>query len=252
MSRGAAVGIGGARWGREHSYLSESERPLTSLLFLLPLILAYEIGTRYLMSGSREGHPQQIIAFVMMLRFFGLFGATGSYLPALAVISVLLSWHLARKDPWVARVDVLARMLLESVLLALPVLVMGFVLRHYLPLAASESQAGDLVILSLGAGVYEELLFRLALLNVLSLLLHNFLELRGLWVNVLMVVASGVLFSAYHRLGDPHALSPQPFTFRALAGIYFALLFLARGFGITAASHAIYDVMIVMLTAAAD
>jgi hypothetical protein len=87
---------------------------------------------------------------------------------------------------------------------------------------------------------------------VLSLILHNVLELKGLWVGAMMVVTSGVLFSAYHRLGDSHALHIQPFTFRTLAGIYFALLFLSRGFGVTAASHAAYDAMIVMLTASAS
>ena len=240
-----------ARWGGSNGYLTQSERPLTSLVFLLPLILAYEVGTLYLMDGSAEGHPQQIIAFVMMRRFFEMFGATGSYLPALAVVSILLSWHLARRDAWSVRVDVLVGMVLESVVLAVPVLVIGYVLSTYVPLSpAGGGQAKEMVILSIGAGVYEELVFRLVLLNLLSLLLHNALELKGVWVGALMVLTSGVLFSAYHRLGDSHALHVQPFTFRTLAGIYFALLFLARGFGITAASHAAYDVMIVMLTAA--
>jgi hypothetical protein len=237
------------RWGGSNGYLSQSERPLTSLVFLLPLILAYELGTLYFMDGSAEGHPQQIIAFVMMRRFFEMFGATVSYLPALAVVSVLLSWHVARGDAWTVRVDVLAGMVVESAVLAVPVLVIGYVLSTYLPLAAGSSQTRELVILSIGAGVYEELIFRLVLLNVLSLLLHNALQLKGWWVGALMVLTSGVLFSAYHRLGDSGALRVQPFLFRTLAGIYFALLFLARGFGITAASHAAYDVLIVMLTA---
>src|SRR5918999_1043951 len=122
MSRGATAapapaaggGTRSTKWGGGNGYLGQSERPLASLVFLLPLILAYEVGTRYLMDGSAEGHPQQIIAFVLMRRFFEMFGATGSYLPALAVVSILIAWHVARRDAWSVRVEVLAGMACES------------------------------------------------------------------------------------------------------------------------------------------
>jgi hypothetical protein len=43
----------------------------------------------------------------------------------------------------------------------------------------------------------------------------------------------------------------RSFVFRTVAGTYFAVLFLTRGFGITAFSHACYDIFIVCLRVAA-
>ena len=56
-------------------YWADSERPLTCLVFLLPLVITYEVGTRFFIAGALQGHEQQIIAFTLMRRFFALFGA---------------------------------------------------------------------------------------------------------------------------------------------------------------------------------
>jgi hypothetical protein len=41
---------------------------------------------------------QHDVASPMLQRFCALFGSTGRHLPALAVVSILLAWHIARKD----------------------------------------------------------------------------------------------------------------------------------------------------------
>jgi len=64
--------------------------------------------------------------------------------------------------------------------------------------------------------------------------------------SLLMVLISAVLFSLYHYLGDEPFLW-QTFAFRTVAGIYFGILFLCRGFGITAGSHVAYDVLLALL-----
>ena len=79
------------------TYFRRAELPLNSLAFLLPLIVIYELGTRLIVAPS-HGPTQRIIAFTMMQQFFNFFGATGRYLPALAVIVILLAWHLARRE----------------------------------------------------------------------------------------------------------------------------------------------------------
>ena len=61
-------------------------------------------------------------------------------------------------------------------------------------------------------------------------------------VPVLAVVAGAVIFSAFHYIGpfgDPFDL--QSFTFRMLSGLAFSGLFVLRGFGVTAWTHALYD-----------
>ena len=230
-------------------YWHHSELPLASLLFLLPLVVAYEVGTRFLTEGALQGKEQQIIAFLLLRQFFGWCGAHGRFLPAAALFGILLAWHILRRDPWVVRLETLAGMALESVLLAFPVLVMGLALARYFPLQATTGRSGEAVILALGAGVYEELVFRLILITLLSLILRDAFQMGAASAGVLMVVTSALLFSAYHYLSPYEEFHAQTFTFRTLAGVYFGVLFLTRGFGITAASHAAYDVLIVSLAA---
>jgi membrane protease YdiL (CAAX protease family) len=239
---GAALGDGG--------YWRESELPLASLLFLFPLIIIYEVGTRFFTSGALAGREEQVIAFTLLSRFFSLFGAHGRHLPPLAVIVILLVWHIARRDRWHVAGQTLVGMAVESATWAMPLLIFGFVFSRYFTLAGFAGQSRDDVILVLGAGVYEELVFRLILFTFLSLVLRDAFQFPSSWSAFLIVVISGLLFSIYHYLSPSEDFRLQTFAFRTLAGIYFGVLFLTRGFGITAATHATYDVLIVLLTAA--
>ncbi len=100
------------------------------------------------------------------------------------------------------------------------------------------------VISYLGAGVYEEVLFRLCLVPVSYGLLRAFLIPRRPAI-LLSVLSTSILFSAAHYLGPAaDQLTLFSFVFRALAGVYFALLFVTRGFGITVGSHAAYDLIV--------
>ena len=227
-------------------YLAHSASPLSSLVFLLPFIVLYELGTRLLLTDPVQG-TQHIVAFTMMQRFFALFGANGRHLPALAVVAILLTWHIARKDTWRVRFPTLLGMAVESVALGLPLIVFGVLLSRLLPMSAPAQEGlGETIVLSLGAGVYEELVFRLILCTALAIVLKNALRLSPRTSMLLLVVVSATLFSAYHYLGT-EAFNWRFFVFRTMAGVYFAGLFLLRGFGITAGSHMAYDMLIVVI-----
>jgi membrane protease YdiL (CAAX protease family) len=98
----------------------------------------------------------------------------------------------------------------------------------------------------IGAGIYEELIFRLIVLNALSFLLIDLLQMRKNWATVGIIISSAVLFAAYHYLGS-EKFTPVTFVFRTLAGLYFAAIFLCRGFGITCGCHASYDMIVIGL-----
>ena len=247
MTRAATASAGGSgsRPARRVGYFHRAEMPLSSLLFLLPMIVFYELGTRYI-SYSTHQSEQRIIAFNLLQQFFGFFGATGRYLPALAVVGILMAWHIARKDPWEARFGTIGGMLLESFLLALPLILMGFAAARYWSLSASRVTPSSLIVLSLGAGIYEELVFRLMALTILHLILIDLFALKKGLAILLMVSISSLLFAGYHYLGSEPFVW-QTFAFRTAAGLYFGVIFVFRGFGITAGSHASYDVLIVLL-----
>ncbi|HEV7301392.1 MAG TPA: CPBP family intramembrane glutamic endopeptidase [Tepidisphaeraceae bacterium] len=228
------------------NYLERSELPLTSLLFLLPLIVLYEVGTELYLSDPDSG-TQHIIAFSLMQQFFTMFGATGRHLPALAVVVLLLSWHIARNDSWTLYPKTCIAMAVESAAMAIPLVVIGYTMMHYLTslhLMNTPSTTG-LLILSLGAGIYEELVFRLIAFTALSFLLRDLIQLGKVSSAVLMVAGSALLFSLYHYLGSEKFELPS-FAFRTVAGLYFGALFLTRGFGITAGAHAAYDIFVTL------
>ena len=253
MSRAGVAGqtAGSARsTPRAKGYFACAELPLMSLAFVAPLIVLYELGTWYFTSDPVRHTEQRIIAFNLLQDFFRLFGASGRYLPAMAVVLILLCWHLARRDPWKVEPKYLAGMLGESLVLSLPLVGIGFVathyINHYLPLFATSNRTASLLVLSLGAGIYEELVFRLIAFTCLSFVLIDLMGMKKWSAGLLMVLVSGFLFSFYHYLG-PERFDIRTFAFRTVAGTYFGAVFLFRGFGITAGTHSFYDVLIVSL-----
>jgi hypothetical protein len=114
-----------------------------------------------------------------------------------------------------------------------------------IPLA--QADALPRVISYVGAGVYEEVLFRLCLIPVLFGLLRAVMVPRKMAM-LLTVVATSLLFSAAHYVGPAaDQLTIFSFVFRATAGVFFAVLFVFRGFGITVGSHAAYDLLVGIL-----
>jgi membrane protease YdiL (CAAX protease family) len=100
------------------------------------------------------------------------------------------------------------------------------------------------VVTYLGAGIYEEALFRLALFSVVLGLLRR-VEVSGLLALPVAAAATAVLFALAHHVGpygEPY--STDRFLFRLAAGVYFALIYQLRGFGIAVGAHACYNVMV--------
>ncbi len=229
------------------NYLEHSHRPLTSLVFVLPMIVIYEFSTNAWGGILGDRAPAPIIAFTLMQQFFGLFGATGRYLPAAAVFGMLLGWHVSKKYEWRVRIPYLFGMAFESLVLSVPLIALGslldFALSGRLLAGLSTNEpAHDLVAICLGAGLYEELVFRLLLMSVLSLIVRDTLGVGAKRSNLLVVVTAAVLFAGYHYLGAEQ-FHMRTFVFRTIAGVYFGALFSVRGFGVTAGSHAAYDLL---------
>ena len=229
-------------------YFQRSELPWTSLVFLLPFIILYEVGTRLLLTDADGTVENRIIAFTKLQDFFRWCGATGPYLPAMAVVGILLACHIARRDTWDVAPRHLFGMLLESAVLAIPLLVLATLAVRYVPLMAVTRPLPGMLVLSIGAGIYEELVFRLIAFTLLSVVIIDGLRIEKRLGYLLIVVITSLGFSLYHYWGH-EAFQLRAFAFRTVAGLYFGLIFAFRGFGITAGSHASYDVLVHILRA---
>jgi hypothetical protein len=232
---------------RKHSY---------SLLFALPLLLAYEAGAAMIAdadSGMRNGAD---VLLRTVLAATGVHGTMAFTAILLAVGTVLVALE-RRRERVPLRGEVFAGMLGESVVYALAFgfvvsLLTQWVLGGFVRLAQDPVPMGqvgffDSLVLSLGAGIYEELLFRVILVGGLMWLFAS-LGLKRNHGAVAAAVLAAFLFSAFHYIG-PYAypLELASFTFRFLAGLTLNALFILRGFGITAWTHALYDVFVLLL-----
>jgi hypothetical protein len=98
------------------------------------------------------------------------------------------------------------------------------------------------VLVSLGAGIYEEFLFRVLLLAILVFLLQRLMRLPHTIAYGMAAMLGALLFSAFHYIGpfgDPFYVSS--FLFRVVAGLVLTGLYFARGYGVTAYTHSLYD-----------
>ena len=224
------------------TYWAISRTPLTSLVFSLPLVLAYEGGVLLLGHGTpRNGADVWLRQFLDMLGFGAYF-----LLPILTAVG-LLAWHHIAHDRWQVRAGVLLGMAAESLLWAFLLIGIARLQENLWPLAMEPGPITGLMARFVGfcgAGLYEEVLFRLLLLPAVIWLLERAGQPRfsaSFWG----VMLTSLAFSAAHYvgpLGDTFAL--YSFTFRTLAGLFFSFLFLARGFGIAAGAHAAYDLLV--------
>lgn len=228
-------------------YFKESESAWQSLVFLLPWIVVYEVGTWYFTFDPTTRTEQRIVAFSMLRDALAGLGATARWVAPASVISILLGMAICRREKLKLLPGTQALMLVESILMALPVLLLGILVAR-MPGLANPEPIGEGLILSIGAGVYEELIFRLLTFTALHFFLSDFLNVPSRVAVPIIVGVSAVGFSLYHYWG-PEQFAPQTFVFRTLAGVFFGCVLLCRGFGITAGCHATYDVLVSLLRA---
>jgi hypothetical protein len=106
---------------------------------------------------------------------------------------------------------------------------------------------GTVLMLSLGAGIYEELLFRVVLVSLFAWLARRVLGFRPFIAGASATIAGALVFSAFHYIGPfGDTWQVYSFVFRTIAGLFFSALYLTRGFGVTAWTHALYDVFLIL------
>ena len=138
----------------------------------------------------------------------------------------------------------LAMMLLESSIYALLLFVLLGNMGLYLMDISVENIQFNL-ILSLGAGIYEELIFRVFSLFIFYRLIQFiFKSMSHFSTQFFALFVSSILFSLFHFMGS-ETFSQDAFTIRFIAGILLGLLYINRGFGITAITHSFYDIFVI-------
>ena len=247
----------------EGAYLEATSQPLYALLFLLPLIVVYELGTLWVNTKqiAQTLVQERVVAFIWLSNFAEWIGMKHNLawaFPGFVVVVILLVWHLVSRRPWNIHLPWIGWMALESVLLAVPLLAINAAIGGSARVAAAPPAIQNQshmahIVTGIGAGIYEELIFRLILIVLILLIMEDLLKIKTSLATIVAVIISAVLFSAHHYVGiHAHQLivyKAEPFAFvsfffRTAAGIYFALIFNYRGYGIIAGTHAAYNIIL--------
>ena len=100
--------------------------------------------------------------------------------------------------------------------------------------------------LAIGAGLFEELFFRVILTTLLFR--AGMRVFRKRWVSMLCaILTASLLFSLAHYVGSVgDSVELYSFLFRFFAGIWFTTLYSIRGFSVVCLTHAFYDVFVLL------
>lgn len=240
------------------TYWQASRAPRYSLLFALPLLIIYQVLAVIVPPGPGGMDVRNGADIMLQAVFVWLAGAWGPRIFMLVLIGAG-GWLIAkdiRTNRGKPSPAVLGGMLVESLCLSLVfgIVVSGLtvaVLGAPPPLALGIPQGSlshaTLLMLSIGAGIYEELLFRVVLVGLLAWGAHKLLGWQPLAAGIAATVLGALIFSAFHYIGPfGDRFDIYSFVFRTIAGLFFSALYLTRGFGITAWTHALYDVFLLL------
>lgn len=229
------------------SYLLKSKTSFYSFLFTLPLFCLYEVNILFLSWDDilvvRNGAD-----FLMrnILESFDIYGLYGLGLVFFLGLLVTYIFFIKEDQQQEVNVNFLFIMLAESMLWSV---VLYFLLFKFMVLLMNPVGKTILqqVTLAIGAGIYEEFLFRVLLIAGLSGILGFVFMWDKTFKNIIAVVLSGGIFSAFHFMGEyGDFFSMELFLIRFFAGLILGVLYTYRGFGITAYTHSIYDLIVLI------
>ena len=228
--------------------LPTGHRPLPTLAALLPFILYLETA---LLFGGKDLIAARVVAHEQIgaaLHFFGLSPVFVLHATGLVVVAVLLTWHGLTGARWKLNLLDPLKLLVEGVIAMAPLLAAAafFGTMRDTPLAGgliAPESTSDAVALAIGAGLSEELLFRMAgvaLVHWVVVDLAKQSHTVGVFASVILTT---IAFTWYH---DPSLMPSAGIAFVAVAGLYLCTLYVLRGFAVAVIAHIGYDAVVLL------
>jgi hypothetical protein len=230
-------------------YFYASKNILYSLLLIFPMLFLYEIlgfiqnyGSHYYIRNGADA---------IIRHLFSLFGENahlyyGLSLFILFVVVFIKNFRFIKNNT--IKIHFLAMMIFESLICSLALLIC---IRGFASILLSLPYSDNLLeqfYLSIGAGVWEELLFRFGLLSLLILFFKKILNYSIFFSQFMSIFISGVIFSLFHYIGIfGDVFTWYSFSLRSIAGFFLGSIFLFRGLGISVYTHIFYDMILVSI-----
>jgi hypothetical protein len=205
-----------------------------SLVLVFPVLLAYEIGV--LFAGRVNG------ADVVTRALYATLGSRTLYLLVHAALAAMFLVWIRRAKRWdTLRLEIVAPVVLEALIYALT---LGAAITLVLSKTLGMAIGGATVVSALGAGVHEELVFRLGLMAAMVTFLRGGGTDRRVAVVIALVFSAPLFALAHHAGANGEPFTWHAFAFRTLAGLAFGAIFWFRSLAHAVYAHALYDLVV--------
>lgn len=233
------------------SYFRNTHNLLYSFLLSLPLFLLYE--ALILISQPESSQIVRISVDVWIKTLFSFLGVNVmSFSLLIVALAGLFILYKERERLRTLNFGYFPLLILEAAIYAVVVAIISGFLVSFVVNSINSDPIATLsttqkIALSLGAGLYEELFFRVILVSLFTLLFTRLFDKR--WAAITAAITlSAMLFSALHYVGTfGDAFTLNSFLFRFIFGILLNGIYVWRGFGMAAWTHALYDVMVISM-----
>ena len=231
------------------TYFSASRNLLYSLVVIFPMLFLYELlgfinnfDTNYQIRNGADALIRQV---------FTIFGPNSELLYGLSLFLIFCAVgykyrHTLLNDE--INIKFLVLMIIESLFWCSGLLI---IMKGVSTLFLATPISVDLLeqfYLSVGAGIWEELIFRLGLISVLAYLMSSIFRYGKTFSLLVSLIFSGVIFSIFHYIGAyGDIFTWHTFILRAFAGVFLGAVFLFRGLGISVYTHIFYDMVLVSI-----
>ena len=233
-------------------YLKSTRHPFAAALFVLPLLAFYEIMVLVLGGGVNGSNELRNGADAWVRNQLMVGDVSIAWALPVAVAVVLIAYTAWKWKERPARpLTAVFGTFIESAVFAAALWALS---RNFIPLldrvglptqdVGFQPVATGQVVRFVGAGIYEEVLFRLGLFGLLALVIRlAFVPKVG--AVLLAAVLGALAFAAAHHVGPAgEPMSAPVFLFRTAAGLVFTLLFAGRGLGVAVGAHAGYNILV--------
>ncbi len=232
-----------------HTYFSASRNLLYSLVVIFPMLFLYELLG--FINNFDANYQIRNGADALIRQVFTIFGSNAQLLYGLSLFMIFcLVGYNHRHTLLNSEVNIkfLILMIIESLFWCSGLLILMKGVSSLFLAAPISVDLLEQFYLSIGAGIWEELIFRLGLISVISYLINSIFRYGKSFSLFLSLILSGSIFSIFHYIGAyGDIFTWHTFILRTFAGIFLGAVFLFRGLGISVYTHIFYDMVLVSI-----
>jgi hypothetical protein len=231
------------------TYFSASRNLFYSLVLISPMLFLYELLV--FINNFEANYQIRNGADAMIRQVFSIFGPNSQLLYGLTLFVIFCSIAYKYRQLLLKgeiNIRFLILMIVESFIWCAGLLIIMKGINTLFLANPITLNLLEQFYLSIGAGIWEELIFRLGLISIFTYIIRTVFRYGKSFSLILSLFFSGVIFSLFHYVGIyGDIFAWQTFILRTFAGVFLGAVFLFRGLGISVYTHILYDMVLISI-----